>query len=347
VRVRISWLVRKSCSRHTLRHARYSVVAALALGCMLLASCAGAPSTLDPHGPAAAQVANLWWVLFGIAVVVFVVVLGLLGYGLFRSRRDTARGVGIGDGRLFIGIGGAIIPAVILVAVIVVAVGAESAISAASTPAYTIEVVGHQWWWEVRYPDQQIIAANELHIPVGQPVRLNITSADVNHSFWVPQLQVKLDLIPGQTNSTWLQADQAGEYRGECAEYCGMQHAHMGLLVVAEPADQVARWIANEQRRADDPTDPLLTQGKQVFLGSACVYCHAIRGTDASGTLGPDLTHLASRRTIGAGALKNNRGNLAGWIINSQTIKPGNKMPPMYLDSQSLQALLAYLESLK
>jgi cytochrome c oxidase subunit 2 len=313
----------------------------------LLSSCAGSPSALDPRGPAAAQVANLWWFLFGISMVVFVAVLSLLAYGLFRSRRRSPEG-GLGDGRLFIGIGGAVIPAVILVVVMIVTVGVQGVVSAMpAKPAVTIEVTGYQWWWEVRYPDQGFTTANEIHIPAGQPVALKLTSADVIHSVWIPQLQVKTDTIPGTTNNLWIQADQPGVYRGECAEYCGLQHAHMAFVVVADPPEQFATWIANQQRPAADPTDPVLEQGKQVFMGSACVYCHTIRGIGASGQLGPDLTHMASRQTIGAGSLENNRGNLAGWIVNSQTIKPGNRMPPMYLDSTSLQALLTYLESLK
>lgn len=315
----------------------------LLLAAYLLAGC-GAPSALQPHGPASAAVSWLSWVLFATAGVVVVVVFGLLGYALYRRRDRASR---LQNGSFFIGVGGALIPALILIAIMLIGVGVQAALATPAQPALTLDVTGHQWWWEVRYPDQGAVTANEIHVPVGKPVLIRLTSADVIHSFWIPQLQVKTDLIPGKTNTIWLQADQAGEYRGQCAEYCGLEHAHMAFIVVADPPEQFDAWLANQARAAADPSDPLLQQGKQVFLGSACVYCHAIRGTDATGAVGPDLTHLASRNTLGAGTLPNTRGNLAGWIVNSQTTKPGNRMPPMYLDSEHLQALLAYLESLK
>jgi cytochrome c oxidase subunit 2 len=229
---------------------------------------------------------------------------------------------------------------------LVYSVGVQNALSMPSNPAFTVQIVGHQWWWEVNYLDAHFTTANEMYIPVGQPVAVKLTSADVIHSFWAPQLQVKTDALPGQTNTTWITADQPGVYRVECAEFCGLQHAHMQLLIIAEPADQVQAWIQNQQKDGVRPSAQV-KQGEQVFLGSACVYCHTIRGTDASGKIGPDLTHIASRKTLGAGALTNNVGNLSGWIINSQTIKPGNRMPPMYLDANDLHAVVAYLETLQ
>ena len=208
-------------------------------------------------------------------------------------------------------------------------------------------MTGHDWWWEVRYPDQGIVSANEIHVPVGRPVRLRLTSADVIHSFWVPQLTVKTDLIPGQTNTTWIQASNPGTYRGQCAEYCGLQHAKMAILVIADPPDAFARWLANERQPATAAADPLAARGRLALERNSCAACHTVRGTTASGTLGPDLTHFGGRRTIGADTLPNTPGNLGGWIVNSQTVKPGNKMPPQPLTPQELQALLAYLESLK
>lgn len=312
-----------------------------------VSGCANAPSPLQPQGPAAAKVATLWWVLLIVATVVFIIVMGLLGYALWRPRRRPKDDGGMGNGRLFIGIGGVVIPAIVLVGVMIYTVGVQNAISTPSNPALTVQIIGHQWWWEVHYPEQQLITANEVHIPVGQPVLFKLTAADVIHSFWAPQLQVKLDLLPGQTNTTWVTADRPGSYRVQCAEFCGLQHAHMSFLIVAEPANQVAAWIANQQSVPAPPTDPLLFEGQQIFLGSACVYCHTIRGTVASGQIGPDLTHIASRQTIGAGLLHNNVGTLSGWTINAQALKPGNQMPPMYLDAPSLRALVAYLESLQ
>ena len=178
-------------------------------------------------------------------------------------------------------------------------------------------------------------------------MQLTLTSMDVIHSFWVPQLHGKIDLIPGTATTLWLRADQPGEYRGMCAEYCGVQHAKMQFLVVAEPPDQFQAWLDLQRQPAAVPTDPLAQRGLQVFLSSSCVTCHAIRGTSATGALGPELTHLASRRTLGAGILPNTRGTLAGWIADPQSIKPGVHMPPSDLTGEQLQALVVYLETLR
>jgi cytochrome c oxidase subunit 2 len=214
-------------------------------------------------------------------------------------------------------------------------------------PALTIEVIGHMWWWEVRYPDHEVTTANEIYIPAGQPVNIRLTTNDVIHSFWVPELNGKIDMIPGKTNTLWLQAAEPGIYRGLCTEFCGLQHAKMQYLVIAVPPNAFAQWVEAQRQPAPAPTDETTRLGQQIFLGSACVYCHAIRGTNASGQLGPDLTHIASRRTLGAGILPNNRGTLGGWTINSQHIKPGNRMPPMNLSGAELQALLDYLATLR
>jgi cytochrome c oxidase subunit 2 len=199
----------------------------------------------------------------------------------------------------------------------------------------------------VVYPDQGIITANEIYIPVGEPVRIELTSEDVNHSFWVPELHGKLDMIPGRTNVFWLEAEQAGDFWGICAEFCGVQHANMLFLVIAQPADDFDTWLAAQQQAAVPPNDELTQFGHQIFIDASCDSCHAIAGTDAVGRLGPDLTHMASRRTLAAGILENNLGNLGGWIINPQHIKPGNLMPSSDLSGPELQALLAYLQSLE
>jgi cytochrome c oxidase subunit 2 len=319
---------------------------------LLLAACSGSPSTLDAKGPEAGRIASLSWLMFGAAAVVFVVVTVLLLIAILRARRPETAAADPQDRRtlLWVIIGGAVIPAVVLLTLMILSVMVENANAAPETAPITVEVIGHRWWWEVHYPDQHITTANEMHIPVGQPVLMKVTSADVIHSFWVPQLRSKIDMMPGQTNTFPIQADQAGSYRGECGEYCGQQHAHMAFMVVAESADDYNRWVANQQKPAPDPDankQPTIFEGQQAFLGSSCVYCHTIQGTNASGTLGPDLTHIASRATIGAGILPNTPGNLAGWIINSQAIKPGNLMPPMDLDPNQLQSILAYLETLQ
>ena len=269
------------------------VLPVLVASALLLSGCQAAPSTLSPRGPAAERLADLWWVLFSVAAVVFVLVMGLLTYALFRSRRSDGH-TALGEGRTFVTVGGALIPALILTGVMIYTVDVQRAISVPrEEPALVIEIVGHQWWWEVTYPDYGFTTANEIHIPVGEPVLLKLTSADVIHSFWAPQLQAKLDLLPGQTNTTWISADSAGVFRAECAEFCGLQHAHMGMMIVAEPVEQLTDRLAGQQEIPEIVTDdPVLLEGQQVFMGSACVYCHTIRGSTATGKVGPDLTHL-------------------------------------------------------
>jgi len=203
----------------------------------------------------------------------------------------------------------------------------------------------------VRYlydnPSQIVVTANEIHIPVGRPVRIRGTSNDVIHSFWVPNLHGKRDLIPSRITDEWIQADQPGRYRGQCAEFCGMQHAHMALLVIAEEPAQFEMWQETQLATSSAPVDEEQRHGQQVFLAKACAACHAVRGTAAAGTLGPDLTHIGSRRTIAAGVFENTRGSLAAWIADPQTIKPGNNMPMVALTADELRAASAYLASLK
>ncbi len=243
--------------------------------------------------------------------------------------------------------GGIIFPAIVIALTYGLTLAAMRAQASAGPGELVIEVIGHQWWWEVRYPNDQIITANEIRIPAGQPVTLRLTSNDVIHSFWVPELNGKLDLNPQQTNTLVIEADQPGEYRGQCAEFCGVQHAKMALLVIAEAPAAFQAWVSAQQQDAPIPADEQAEYGQQVLLGSACVYCHTIRGTNATGVLGPDLTHLASRRMLAAATIPNTRGHLAGWLIDPQSIKPGNKMPPTDLAADELQAILVYLESLE
>jgi cytochrome c oxidase subunit II len=212
-------------------------------------------------------------------------------------------------------------------------------------------VIGHQWWWEFHYlnpvASQIVITANELHIPTGQPVRLKITARDVIHSFWVPNLHGKKDAIPGWENTDYVQADKPGIYHGQCAEFCGHQHAHMGFTVFADPPDAFDRWIAGQRSPPHQPATEAEKRGQDVFLRNACPMCHQIAGTTAHAFAGPELSHLGGRQTLAAGTLPNTRGNLAGWILNPQSVKPGARMPPNDLRGSDLQDLLAYLESLK
>jgi cytochrome c oxidase subunit II len=312
------------------------------------------PSMLDTHGPDAAHISSLWWLMFGLGTVIYVVVIALVIAAMLRQRRQIAPEGGKETGRNWIIWGGIVMP----IGVLVLLFGYTMHILAAvenpqSDPAVHIRIIGRRWWWEVRYPDQNVITANEIHIPVGVPVQLQLESADVIHSLWIPQLHGKLDLIPTRINTLTIQADTADIYRGQCAEYCGLQHAHMGFIVVAESQDQYDAWIAAQQKPAPPPDDAAEIRGQEVFLGAGCAYCHTIQGLDDTSVddsvadLGPNLTHLFSRQTIAAASLSNNRGNLAGWIIDAQHVKPGALMPPIYIPSEDLQALIAYLESLQ
>jgi cytochrome c oxidase subunit II len=324
----------------------------------LSSACTTAPMNyMVSHGPAAASERSLgWWLLIVSAVVVVAVIVLVVAGALYRPKdragesleRTAAHG-----GLPWIYIGGLIIPSAILIVSFGLTLGTLHATTRPPTdPAATIQIIGRRWWWEVRYvdprdPTKTIVTANEIHVPVGKPVQLEISSDDVIHSFWIPQLAGKTDAIPGVTNVAWLQADTAGVYRGQCTEYCGLQHANMAAVVIAESPVAFAAWEQAQQSPAAAPTDPEAAAGLAVFQKSACATCHAIRGSDALGRVGPDLTHLASRLTIAAGTLENTRGNLAGWIGNTQSIKPGNDMPVMNLPPDDLQALLAYLETLK
>jgi cytochrome c oxidase subunit 2 len=221
-----------------------------------------------------------------------------------------------------------------------------------SKAALTIKVTGAQWWWRFEYEDalasRMVVTANELHIPAGRPVLLKLRSNDVIHSFWVPQLQGKRDLIPGKEDITLtIQADAPGTYYGQCAEFCGHQHAKMRLLVIAESPDAFAAWMNHEREPAPEPQTDLEREGRRVFLDAKCVMCHTVRGTDAAASAGPDLTHLASRRYIGAGALPNSAENLAQWIQDPHAFKPGVRMPTNPLARPDLSAIASYLESLR
>jgi cytochrome c oxidase subunit II len=319
-----------------------------ALPLIFLSACsANAPSILEPAGPAATRVEGLWWFLFWISVVVFLVVLALM---LLAVRRRGRIEDPIADeeprwGEPFVALSGVVIPWVILTIAFVISLGVMRQLAAAEeSPDLTIEVEGRMWWWEVRYPNGAV-TSTEIHIPVGERVRVRLTSADVIHSFWVPELQVKIDQIPGRENELWLQADRAGRFRGQCAEYCGLQHANMIFTIVAEPRETFEEWVDNETQPASEPGGAAL-RGRDVFMNSSCVGCHAIRGTEAGAGLGPDLTHLAGRSTLGSAILPNTRENLSRLITDPQRVKPGVTMPPTSLSAGELNALLDYLEQL-
>jgi cytochrome c oxidase subunit 2 len=316
-----------------------------------LAACARSPSYLVPEGPVAGQQARLGWMLLVVGCAVIVAV-GLLVLAAVLRRREPAGGNVLPepDGERWVVIGGVVVPAVILAAVLIASTRTLAAVVHEPRAVTNVQIIGHRWWWELRYtgqdPQDQFTTANELHLPVGRPVRLELTTADVIHSFWIPQLAGKLDLVPGQHNVLYLEADSAGPYYGQCAEYCGRQHAGMGLSVVAEPPAQFSRWLDAMRRPASPPPAGDAAAGGQVFARSACALCHAVRGTGAGGGVGPDLTHVASRRTL-AGRLPNRTGELMAWIADPQALKPGVLMPAVPLATDELRQVVAYLQTLR
>jgi cytochrome c oxidase subunit II len=315
---------------------------------LALDSVAGASWPIDPRGSGARSIANLWWLMVALSAIVIVIVLTLVALAVLHSPEDREPPAGgmKADSR-FVVAGGIAFPIVILSIVFGYTLYTAQSLAEEDDAAFSIVVEGNQFWWAVSYPDHGIVTANEIHIPVDVPVDLQLITSDVIHSFWVPQLHGKLDMIPGQTNTLRLVAESSGEYRGQCAEFCGIQHANMALLVIAQEQGEFDTWVANQQQDAVVADNDLVKRGEQVFLGAACVYCHTVRGTNATGEVGPDLTHLASRRTLASGILENNRGNLAGWILDPQSIKPGSLMPGSDINAADVQALLAYLESLE
>jgi cytochrome c oxidase subunit 2 len=314
---------------------------------------------LRPAGVQADHIGSLWNLTLGLCTLVFVLVLAACLYAVWRAPRagaDTEPDLSSLAGperrtwRIIKWATGAA-TAGLLVLLVGDVLTSRALARLPLRDAVNIELVGHQWWWEARYrdadPSREFSTANELHIPVGRPVIVTLRSNDVIHSLWIPNLQGKKDLIPGRTATLRLRADRAGTYRGQCAEFCGLEHAMMALLVEAEPNERYEAWAAQQRQPAAAPGDPVAQRGHDVFLAKSCVMCHTIAGTTANAKLGPDLTHLAGRRTIASGMFPNNRGHLAGWIADPQSLKPGVNMPANALAPDDLQALLAYLETLK
>lgn len=322
-----------------------------------LAGCTrvGPHSALEPAGPQAAQIDGLWQQLLWGCSIVYLLVMTALVFAVVKhhpapdthdlpapARRRVVQVISVAVG----------ITVLVLAWFMGATLLAERRIAALETKnPLTLQITGRQWWWDVLYedvtPSQQIRTANEIHIPVGRPVHLRLFSSDVIHSFWVPSLHGKRDLIPGRENSLWIQADRAGVFEGQCAEFCGHQHAHMRIRVVAQPEEEFQSWMEAQRRPAAEPVTASQQRGREVFLNHSCLMCHTVRGTIAGSRAGPDLTHLASRRSLGAVSMPNTRGHLAGWILDPQSVKPGNHMPPHALAAEELHALLDYLESLR
>jgi cytochrome c oxidase subunit 2 len=305
-------------------------------------------SALAPAGPHAEGVARLAWIMFGAGLAIFVIVLALLAFA--ASPAGRRRRWMTGDGFVF-GFG-AVFPVVSLAALLFYGVALSGRLAAPGPPVLRILVEGEQWWWRVSYVgpdgDVRLESANEIRIPTGRPVEFVLQTRDVIHSFWVPSLAGKLDMIPGRTNSYRFAASRPGIYRGQCAEFCGAQHALMAFYVVAMEKDEFEAWYARESRSADRPVVAIRARGADLFVSQGCGACHTVRGTQADGRLGPDLTHVGGRRSIAAGTLPTNVGTVAAWIASSQHLKPGNRMPSFEdLTGEDLRAVAAYLEGLK
>jgi cytochrome c oxidase subunit II len=312
------------------------------------------PDVFAPVSTPAHEINTMAWFSIAICTGIALIVGGLLLYSIivFRSRPDD-------DGREPPQVYGSnpmefawtVIPILIVFVLILTTARTIYSIQAAAKPpgALTIRVIGHQWWWEVRYPDLKIVTANEIHVPLSDrsnptPTFLELESADVAHSFWVPQLAGKTDLIPNKKNVTWIDPHQAGTYLGQCGEFCGVEHGLMLLRVIVQPKEEWQRWVASEQKPA--ATQPSVGSGREVFESTACVNCHTVQGTLANGRFGPDLTHIMSRETLGAGAALNTPENLKIWIKDPSLIKPGALMPAMNLNDKELDDVAGYLASL-
>ncbi len=309
---------------------------------------------LDPVTARGLAVTQLLGVALGLSGVVVLLVAGLLVYVLARYRGRAAPAPAAeppqiaGSRRLELLYTAT--PALLVLVLFIASARTLSTVageSAADAAAMPVEVIGHQWWWELRYPSLGVVTANELHLPVGAPARLLIQGADVIHSFWLPNVGWKQDAIPGKVNPMLVRVDRPGTYSGACAEFCGVQHAWMRVRLVAEPRAQFDAWAQQQAAAAAPTASGAVAQGQQLFLSSTCVNCHTIRGTAANGTVGPDLTHLASRATIGAGVAASTPDTLRRWVRNAAQLKPGVLMPSYRFSDSDLDALVAYLESLQ
>jgi cytochrome c oxidase subunit II len=315
-------------------------------------------SIFAPVSTPAVKEADLAKMVLVLSAVVFVVVAGLVVYSVVRFRAGRGE-QGTEPPQVYgsaqVEAAWTVIPIIIVIVLVLATARVIHEVQAAPEPpnAVRVTVVGRQWWWEIRYPELGVVTANELHVPVSdsanrQPTFLTLESADVAHSFWVPRFAGKTDLIPNKTNRMWVEPHQPGTYLGQCAEYCGTQHAHMLLRVVAESPEQFARWVEQQrQNAAAVPADSAAAAGRRVFLGTACISCHTVGGTVATGRYGPDLTHLMSRETIGAGVAPNTRKRLRAWVRNPDDLKHGVLMPAMQLDDEQLDQLVEYLLTLR
>jgi cytochrome c oxidase subunit II len=315
---------------------------------LAVAGCGSEQSVLAPGSPEAAEVARLFWVMVAVTTPILVLVTALLLWAILpeRFRRPHV------TGRVFVLGGGIVLPALVLPGFTFWSYEMGVRHGPSDAAELVVEVTGHKFWWEVQYrlpgAEERVTSANELRLPVGRRVRFEVTGADVIHSFWVPALGGKIDMIPGRINVIELMPERVGVHRGQCAEFCGRQHAFMAFLAVVKPADEFDAWLARERLPAETPRSEEARRGQQAFAQAGCGTCHTVRGTEADGRLGPDLTRVGSRLTLAAGMLDNNIGNLAGWIVDAQGIKPGNRMPSFDgLDGPTVRAITRYLDGLR
>ncbi|MDB5477595.1 MAG: cytochrome c oxidase subunit 2 [Alphaproteobacteria bacterium] len=326
----------------------------------IAAACSRNPSVLqDPAGPHAEITGKLFRYFFAVNGVIFLLVLGFLFFALWRRRERQLvaplQPDAQGEKRLLTGVVIAVsLTIIVLTSFVILSYAVDkNLIGLDKNPALEIEITGHQWWWEVRYlsktPSDVFTTANEIHVPLNTKIRLILKSSDVIHSVWFPNLAGKRDIIPGHDQDLFIRVDKEGTWQGRCGEFCGMQHAFMGLTLFAEPKPAFEAWEKAQRLPAEEPQSAEEKHGKEVFTTGACAMCHVIRGTDSTGysSNAPDLTHLKSRATIGAGAAANTKGDLGGWILDPHGIKPGVHMPTISQEPQDFQALLSYLETLK
>lgn len=325
----------------------------LALVCATVGCQLRTPRAWETAGPQADALEQLWWLFFGVTLVVYVLVLGTLGIAMLRRREPEIGPAARTSTRVatIIAIAAAVTVVCLLVLLTASTMAGGRVVAFHGDGAVTVAVQGKQWWWDVEYdhptPSQRVRTANEIHIPVGRPVRLKLSSSDVIHSFWVPQLHGKKDLIPGYSTEFWLQADRPGTFEGQCAEFCGHQHAKMRLRVVAHQPEDFSRWLAAQRALPPMPRGGEAQRGAAVFRERGCAMCHTVRGTPAGSRVGPDLTHFASRSSLAAASYPNRRGYLAGWISDPHGLKPGVRMPATLMPAADLHALVAYLEGLQ
>jgi cytochrome c oxidase subunit 2 len=318
---------------------------------LVLAGC-GRQSILSTNSPQAHNITLLWWWMLGAATIVFLGAIAMLviayvkrgvrGLPFVGERENLAEGLVLTFG--------IVVPIVALVALFGISdvyLIKQTAPPDPRSTAMTVDVIGHQWWWEVRYPGTSAVTANEIHIPARTRVNVVATTADVIHSFWVPALNRKIDMIPGRENRILLYASKPGVFRGQCSQFCGFQHAHMSMYVFAQTPAAFRSWLAGMAAPASSPTSAQASAGERLFMTSQCASCHRIAGTSAQGTVGPDLSHVASRTTLASATIPNTPAQLAAWVTNPQAIKPGDRMPDLGLSRGEVAEIVAYLETLR